>query len=164
MTEPTRENLHRAIDSHLISGVGHHYLVGAIKYDSLLLLDFPEDPLPLSEMIVLYNDTQIWMWWGQYRPTEPRDLLFRRHHIVESEPGMPSPFSCECPGWDHRDDANTVASAELETEPETELETDSGDGNSGQGELSAIVAKRRAYRTAQTPRTAKVSTRTPQSW
>ena len=42
------------IDRHLIRGVGYSHLVGATRYGSLLLLDPPEDPLPLSEMIVLY--------------------------------------------------------------------------------------------------------------
>ena len=59
VTNPTLDNLHAAIDHHLIRGVGYRHLVGATRYGSLLLLDSPEDPLPLSEMIELYNDTQV---------------------------------------------------------------------------------------------------------
>ena len=48
VTEPTLDNLHAAIDHHLIRGVGYRHLVGATRYGSLLLVDSPEDPLPLS--------------------------------------------------------------------------------------------------------------------
>ena len=76
LTEHTLENLHTAIDGHLVRGVCYRHLVGATRYGSLLLLDSPEDPLPLSEMIVLYAETQIRIWWGQRPPTELIDLLF----------------------------------------------------------------------------------------
>ena len=62
LTEPTLENLHTAIDGHLVRGVGYRHQVGTTRYGSLLLLDFPEDPLPPSEVIVLYDDTQIRIW------------------------------------------------------------------------------------------------------
>ena len=124
-------------------------------------------------MIVLYEDTQIRIWWEQGLPTEPMDLLFLRHRHSESEPGTPAPFAYGYGGRDNRDDPNpnTVASEE----PEDHLESDSADGsNGGQPESSATAAKRgapqepqtprtlRTYGTAHTSRTAKASTRAPQ--
>ena len=144
--------MHTAIDGHLVRGAGYRHLVGATRYGSLLLLDSPEDPLPLSKMIVLYDDTQIRIWWGQCLQTEPIDLLFRKHGHSESEPGTPAPFAYGCGGRDNRGDPNpkTVASEE----PEDHLESDSADGsNGGQPESSAIAAKRGAPQEPQTPRT-----------
>ena len=144
--------MHTAIDGYLVRGVGYRHLVGATRYGSLLLLDSPEDPLPLSEMIVLYDDTQIHIWWRQCPPTELMDLLFRRHRHSESEPGTPAPFAYDYGGRDNRDDPNpnTVASDELEDH----LESDSADGsNGGQPESSAIAAKRGAPQEPQTPHT-----------
>ena len=159
VTEPTLDNLHAAIDRHLIRGVGYRHLVGATRYGSLLLLDSPEDPLPLSEMVVLYNDTQVRIWWGQCPATEPMDLLFRRHRTSESEPGTPAPLIYAYAGRDNRDDPNPVA----REEPEDQLETDSGDGsNGGQPESSPTTRKRGAPQGSQTSRTAKASTRAPQ--
>ena len=45
LTEPTLENLHTAIDGHLVRGVGYRHLVGATIYGRLLLLDSPEDQI-----------------------------------------------------------------------------------------------------------------------
>jgi hypothetical protein len=160
MTEPTLENLHTAIDGHLARGVGYRHLVGATRYGSLLLLDSPEDPLPLSEMMVLYDDTQIRMWWGQCPPTEPMDLLFRRHRTSDSEPGTPAPFAYDYARRDNRDDPNPDEGAG--GEPEDQLESDSADGgNDGQPESSATAAKRGAPQVSRTSGTAKASTRAP---
>ena len=125
----------------MVHGVGYPHLVGATRYGTLLVFNSPEDPLPLSEIIVLYDDTQIGIWWGQCPPTEPMNLLFRTHHHRESEPGTPAPFAYAYAGWDNRDDSNpnTVASAE----PGDQLESDSADGSyDGQPESSATAAKR----------------------
>ena len=165
--------MHTAIDGHLVRGVGYCHLVGAIRYGSLLLLDAPEDPLPLSQMIVLYDDTQNRIWCRQCPPTEPMDLLFQWHRHSESEPGPPAPLAYTY-GWrDNSDEPNpnTVASEE----PEDQLESDSADdSNGGQPESFATGAKRGAPQEAQTPRTlrtygtahtsriAKASTRAPQ--
>ena len=124
-------------------------------------------------MIVLYDDTQISIWWGQCPLTELMDLLFRRYRHGESGPGKPAPFAYGSGGRDDRDDPNpnTVGSEE----PEDYLESDTPDGsNGGQPEFSATAAKRRAlqepqsantlrtFRIAHTSRTAKASTRAPQ--
>ena len=142
--------MHTAIDGHLVRGVGYRHLVGATRYGSLLLLDSPEDPLPLSEMIVLYDDTQIRIWWRQCPPTEPMDLLFRRHRHSESEPGTPAPFAYAYGERDNRDEPNpnTVASEE----PEDQLESDSADdSNGGQPESSATAAKQGRPRSPKLP-------------
>ena len=142
LTEPTLENLRTAIDGHLVRGVGyrHGHLVGATRYVILLLLDSPENHLPLSEIMVHHDDTEIRIWWGQCTPSEPMELLCRRHRHTKSEPGTPAPFAYSCGGRDNRDDLNpnTVASEE----PEVHLESDSADGsNGGQRESSATAAK-----------------------
>ena len=163
----------RDIDGHLVRGVGYRHLVGATRFRSLSLLDSPEDPLPLSEMIVLYDDTEIRIWWRECPPTEPMDLLFRRHRHSESEPGTPAPFAYPYGGLDTRDEPNpnTVASKE----PEDQLESDSGDdSNGGQPESFATATKRgppqepqisrtlHTYGMAHTSHRAKGSTRAPQ--
>ena len=165
--------MHTAIDGHLVRGVGYRHLVGATRYGRLLLLDSPEDPLPLSAMIVLYDDTQIRIWWRECPPTEPMDLPFQKHRQSESEPGRPAPFAYGYWGRDNRDDPNpnTVASEE----PEDHLESDSADGSNGsQPESSATAAKQgvpqepqtprtlQTYGTAHASRTAKASMRAPQ--
>ena len=116
LTKPTLENLHTAIDGHWVRGASYHHLVGSTGYGSLLLLDFPEDPLPLSEMLFLYDDAQICIWWGQCPPTEAMDLLFQKHQHSESEPCTPAPFAYGYGREDNRDDPNpdTVASEEPE--------------------------------------------------
>ena len=112
---------------------------GATRYGSLLLLDSPEDPLLLSEMVVLYKDTQVHIWWGQCPPTEPMDLLFQRHRNSESEPGTPAPLIYAYAGRDNRDYLNRVAGEE----PDNQLETDSAEGSNGsQPESSRTTRKR----------------------
>ena len=54
-------------------------------------------------MIVLYNDTQVRISWEQCPGTEPMDLLFRRHHTSESEPGMPAPLINAYAGRDNKE-------------------------------------------------------------
>ena len=159
VSEPTLYNLHAAIDRHLIRGVGYRHLVGATRYGSLLLLDSPEDPLPLYEIIVLYNDTQIRIWWGQFPATEPMDLLFQRDRTGESEPGTLAPLIYDYAGRDNKNDPYPVA----RKEPEDQLETASGDGsNGGQPESSPTTRKQGAPKGSKTSRTAKASTRAPQ--
>jgi len=140
VTEPTLEKLHTAIDRQLTRGFGYRHLVGATRYGSLLLLDSPEEPLPLSEMMVLYDDTQIRMWWGQFPPSEPMDLLFRRHRR-ESEASTPAPHGFAYSSRNNRDDPKPSAGEE----PGTDLESDSAGDNDGQPEASATAAKRGAH-------------------
>ena len=73
---PTLENLHIAIDGYLVRSVRYRHLGGATGYGSLSLLDSSEDPLPLSEMIVHYDDMGIRIGLVQCPLTEPIDLLF----------------------------------------------------------------------------------------
>src|ERR1700759_4121651 len=141
VTKPTLDNLHAASHRYLTHSVCYCHLVGATSYGSLLLLDSPENPLPLSEMIVLYNDTQVRIWWGQCPATEPMDLLFRKYRTSESEPDARAPLIHAYAGRDDRDDPNPCA----REEPEDQLETDSGDGsNGGQPDSSPTTRKWRA--------------------
>ena len=124
-------------------------------------------------MIVLSDDTQIRIWWGQCPPTKRRDLPFERHRRSESERGKQAPLAYGCRGRNIRDDLYTdlVASGE----PEDYLESDGADGlNGAQPESSAIAATRetplepqtsrtrQTYSTAHTSRPAKASTRAQQ--
>ena len=135
--------MHTAIDGHLVRGIGYRHLVGATRYGSHLLLDSPEDPLPLSEMIVLYDDTQICIWGGECPPTEPMELLVQRHRHSESEPGTLAPFAYGYGGRDNRDDSNPNNVTSEETEAHLESHS-AADSNGGQPESSATTAKRGA--------------------
>src|SRR5207302_10583349 len=53
LTEPTLRQLLVQIERIVARGVGYRHLVGATRYGRLLLLDELEEPLPLSEMIVI---------------------------------------------------------------------------------------------------------------
>ena len=165
--------MHTAINGHLVPGVGYCHLVGVTTYGSLLRLDYSEDTLPLSEMLGLYDNTQIRTWWRQCPPTELMDVLFRKDRHSESESGTPAPFTYAHGGRDNRDEPNTNTAAS--EEPEDHLESHSAnDTSAGQPESSAIAAKRgappeahtsrtlRTYSTAHTSHTAKASTSAPQ--
>jgi len=53
LTEPTMGHLLRAIDRVVSRGIRYRHRVSATRYSSLLLLDDPEKPWPVSEMVVL---------------------------------------------------------------------------------------------------------------
>ena len=91
LTEPTLEHLHGAIDRVVRRGIGYRHLVGATRYGTLLLLDDPEEPLPLSEMVELRTSRQVRIWWALSPPHEPMDLLFRCHREADDEEGTPAP-------------------------------------------------------------------------
>ena len=51
LTEHTFPNLLAGIDKTMVPGVGFCLLIGATRQGTTLLLDNPEEPLPLPEMI-----------------------------------------------------------------------------------------------------------------
>ncbi|KAG0123719.1 hypothetical protein HOY82DRAFT_544085 [Tuber indicum] len=156
MTEPTLKSLHMALDSCFAPGIGYRHLVGTTRYGSLLLLDSPEDLLPLSEMLVLHDDTQIRMWWGQCPPSEPMDMLFQRHRTNDQEPGTPPPLAYSYTDRNIRDSPAIGAGAdEPRSEQEASLQSDSADDNDGQPECSATASRWGAYRATISTATAK---------
>ena len=62
ITEPTVANLRAQIDTVFPRGVGYRQLVGATRYGTILLVDDPEEPLPLSEMVVITASQHVRMW------------------------------------------------------------------------------------------------------
>ena len=64
MTEPTLQNVHDGIDSVLEPGHRYRALVGATKQGIGLLLEDPEQPLPLAEMIPISTDVHVCTWWA----------------------------------------------------------------------------------------------------
>ena len=76
MTEPTRVNLLKQIDTVLPCGVGYRQLIAAIRYNTVLLLDDPEGPLPILEMINITANRHVRIWWGQSLLAKLLDLLF----------------------------------------------------------------------------------------
>jgi len=78
------------IDRVLAQGYGYRLLVGANRHGTDMLLDDPEEPLPVAEMISIGNSRLGRMWWSMNSPSEPMDLLFCGHG-TRGEDGSPPP-------------------------------------------------------------------------
>ncbi|RPA95812.1 hypothetical protein L873DRAFT_1812359, partial [Choiromyces venosus 120613-1] len=90
LTEPTLAHLLLQIGRVVVRGVGYRHLIGATRYGTILLLDNPEEPLPISEMIPILSSRHVRIWWGLSLPNELMDLLFRCHRDP-GESGTPPP-------------------------------------------------------------------------
>ena len=88
MTEPTMRNLFVYIDRVIARGYGYRLLVGGTRHCTHMLLDDPEEPLPIAEMISIRNSRHVRMWWSMNSPSEPMDLLFCGHR-TSGEDGTP---------------------------------------------------------------------------
>jgi len=88
MTEPTMQNLFVCMDRVLAQGYRYCLLVGATRHGTCMLLDDPEDSLPVAEMISIGNSRPVGMWWSMNSPSEPMDLLFCGHR-TRGEDGTP---------------------------------------------------------------------------
>ena len=78
------------IDRVLVRGYGYRLLVGATRPGTHMLLDDPEEPLPVAEMISIRNSRHVRMWWLLNSLTGPMDLLFCGH-CSRGEDGTPPP-------------------------------------------------------------------------
>jgi len=81
ITEPTMRNLFVCIDRLLAWRYKYHLLVHVTtRHGTRMLLDNPQEPLPVAEMISIGNSRHVRMWWSMNSPSEPMDLLFCGHH------------------------------------------------------------------------------------
>jgi len=94
MTEPTMRNLFVCIARVLAWGYGYRQLIGATRHGTHMLLDDPETPLPVAEMISIGNSRHVHMWWSMNSLSEPFDLLFCGYRTC-GEDGTPPPQCSE---------------------------------------------------------------------
>ena len=59
-----------------------------------MLLDDPEEPLTVAEMISIGNSRHLRMWWSMNSAREPMDLLCCGHR-TRGEDGTPPLRRCE---------------------------------------------------------------------
>lgn len=143
LTEPTHENLLANLNRVLSRGFGYRLLVGATGRGTRLLLDDPEEPLPLSEMITLRNNRHVRIWWSMNPPNEPMDLLFCAHR-TDGEAGTPPPGNLVFGPRNNRGSPSDDEHADSDNE-------ESSDGH--QPESSAMAAQRATKSTRKTRNT-----------
>ena len=120
LTAPAMEHVLRAIDRVVARGIGYRHLVSATRYGTLLLLDDPEEPLPVSEMVVLRTSRHVRIWWSLSAPHEAIDLLFRCHRDEDDEVGTPAPAGQSYQSQTKEDHQEESAVQEEEEEEEEE--------------------------------------------
>src|SRR5205807_3490106 len=131
MTSPTFDNVLEEIDRVLERGYGYRMLVGAMGEGTRMLRNNPNKLLPLGEMVPLYSDWDVRIWWSINTPNELMDLLFYGHRETADEDGTPSPVNLFFSPRNSRGP------------PPEELQSDDDDSSDGMNpELSAMVAKR----------------------
>jgi len=130
MTEPTMQNLFVCINRVLAQGYGYRRLVGAIRHSTRILLDDPEEPLPVAEMLSIRNSRHVRMWWSMNSPSESMDLLFCGHH-TRGEDGTPPPGAMNFGPPDNRGQS-----------PNPSVHSGKSDSDGHQPEWSTAVTKR----------------------
>ena len=98
LTELTLPHLLAQIDRIVACGVGYRHPVGATRYGTLLLLDEPEEPLPLSEMIVITNSRHGRIWWGLSPLNEEIDSLCGAQRDSDDRNETPAPSASHTGG------------------------------------------------------------------
>jgi len=88
--EPTLAKLLAGIDRILSCGFGYRMLIGATGERTHLLLDDPEEQLPLAEMIQITNSRHVRIGWSLNPTSEPMDLLFCAHRSTHTEDRTPA--------------------------------------------------------------------------
>ncbi|RPB03033.1 hypothetical protein L873DRAFT_1801112 [Choiromyces venosus 120613-1] len=129
LTEPTLSHLLLQIGRVVVRGVGYRHLIGATWYGTILLLDNPEEPLPISEMIPILSSRHVRIWWGFSPPNEPMDLLFRCHRDP-GESGTPPPHGQP---YGNRNNRGPPEEEEVEEEQEEEEQEEQEEEEGGQG-------------------------------
>ena len=81
------------------------YLIGATGLEASALRGQPSEPLPLSQLIFLYNDNDIRVWLLANPGKEPLDLLVleARQGQGEDRDETPVPASAGHPFFDSKD-------------------------------------------------------------
>jgi len=102
LTEPTVPNLLAGIDKTMAPGVGFCMFIGLTRQGTRLLQEYPEDPLPLAEMIQITNSQLVRIWWALNPPSEPMDLLFCCHRRNDTEDSTPPPGEIRFASHDNR--------------------------------------------------------------
>jgi len=113
-TEPTFPNLLAGIDKAMAPGVGFRMLIGTTRQSTPLLPDYPEEPLPLAEMIRITNSRLVCIWWSLNSQSELMDLLFCCHRRNDTENSTPPPGEIRFAprdNWDRPPDATDDWSA-----------------------------------------------------
>jgi len=130
MTEPTLRNLFVCIDRILAWGYRYHLLVGVTRQGTHMLLDDPEEPLPVAAMISIRNSRHVRKWWPMNSLIEPLDKL-RCGHCTHGADGTSPPDAVNFgPGDNRRQSGNPS------------IHSDELDSDSHQGESSTVAAKR----------------------
>ena len=88
MAEPTMRSLFVCIARVLARGSRYRLPVGVTRHRTCILLDHPEEPLPVAEIISIRNSGQVWMWRPMNSPSQRMDLLCSGHR-TRGEDGIP---------------------------------------------------------------------------
>jgi len=72
----------------------YRLVVGTTRHGTRMLLDDPEEPLLVAEMISIGNSRHVRMWWSMNSLSEPIDLPFCGHR-TRGEDGSPPPWHRE---------------------------------------------------------------------
>jgi len=130
MTEPTVQNMFVCIDRVLARGYRYRLLVGATTHGTRMLLDDPEEPLPVAAMVSMGKCRHVRIWWSMNSPHESMDQLLWSHRT---------------PGKDGTPPSGAVNSGPRENRgqsPNPSIQSDESDSDGHQPESSAAAAKR----------------------
>jgi len=130
MTKPTMWNLFVCIDRLLVEGYGYCLLVGEIRQGTRMLLDDPEEPLLVAEMISIGNSRHVRMWWSMNSPSELIDLLFCGHRTLGAD-GTPPPGTLKFGSCENRGQS-----------PNQSIHSDESDSDGQQPKSSTAAARR----------------------
>jgi len=130
ITEFTMRNLFVSIDRVLARGYGYCLLFGATRHSTRMLLDNPEEPLPVPKMTSITNSRHVHMWWSMNSPSKPMDLLFCGHR-TRGEDRTPAPRALN---FGRRDNQGQS--------PNPSVDSDEFDSDGYQPESSTAAAKR----------------------
>jgi len=155
LTGPTFPNRLAGINKTRAPGVRFPMLIGTTRQGTRLLQDYPEELLPLAEMIRITNSVLVRIWWSLNPPSEPIYLLFCCHRRNDTEESTTPPGEIRFAPHDNRGplpDATDDGSAG----------SDNGQSSAcHQPESSAAAAKRTtSTRTTRSGNTTKRTGRT----
>src|SRR5205807_3411379 len=134
----TFDNVLEEIDSVLERGYGYRMLVGATGEGTRMLRKDPDELLPLGEMVPLYSDWDVHIWWSTNTLNEPMDLLFYGHRETADEDGTPSPVNLFFSPRNSRGP------------PPGESQSDDDESSDGMNPESSAMAAKRATTSAST--------------
>jgi len=122
-------NLFVCINKVLATGYRYRLLVSTTRDGTCMLLDDPEEPLPVAEMIFIRNRRYVRMWWSMNLPSEPIKLHFCGHRTCGAD-GTPPPGALNFRPCDNRGQL-----------PNPSVHRDESNSDGHQPESSAAAAK-----------------------